>query len=145
VPAWTVFPDGTLPSYPVPNYLLFAAWVDAPFAPEQVRAWVEAAEACLDPVRGRVPVCPGAVEGTCGHDLALLLYGLKRIGAPAERIKRIETLIRQGGSLQWFGLVNEFYGPDGTPNQHNLRPFETGPLTEALIVTNSFTRKEIAP
>jgi hypothetical protein len=133
VPAWTVFADGSLPSYPVPNYLLFAAWVDAPFAPEQVRAWVEAAEACLDPVRGRVPVCPGAVEGSCGHDLALLLYGLKRIGAAPERIRRIEVLIRNGGSLQWFGMVNEFYGPDGTPNQHNLRPFETGPLTEALV------------
>jgi hypothetical protein len=137
VPAWTVFPDGTLPSYPVPNYLLFAAWVDAPFAPEQVHAWVEAAEACLNPVRSRVPVCPGAVEGACGHDLALLLYGLKRIGASGERIKRIEALIRQGGSLQWFGLVNEFYGPDGTPNQHNLRPFETGPLVEALLAART--------
>jgi hypothetical protein len=133
VPAWTVFPDGTLPAYPVPNYLLFAAWTDAPFTAADVRAWVEAAEACLDPVRGRVPVCPGSVEGSCGHDLALLLYGLKHIGAGPERIARVENCIRNGGQLQWFGMVNEFYGPDGTPNQHNLRPFETGPLLEALL------------
>jgi hypothetical protein len=133
VPVWTVFNDGTLPTYPVPNYLLFAAWVDAPFPPEQIRAWVEAAEACLDPVRGRVPVCPGVVEGTCGHDLALLLYALVRVGAAPERIQRVANLIRQSGALQWFGLVNEFYGPNGTPNQHNLRPFETGPLLEALL------------
>jgi hypothetical protein len=133
LPAWTVFPDGSLPAYPVPNYLLFAAWTEAPLPAADVRAWVEAAEGHLDPVRGRVPVCPGMVEGTCGHDLALLLYGLKRIGADAARIARVEDLVRHGGSLQWFGLVNEFYGPDGTPNQHNLRPFETGPLLEALI------------
>ncbi len=133
VPAWTVFPDGSLPAYPVPNYLLFAAWTDAPFPAADVRACVEAAESCLDPARGRVPVSPGAVEGTCGHDLALLLYGLKRIGAAPERVARVEKLVRQSGSLQWFGMVNEFYGPNGTPNQHNLRPFETGPLIEALI------------
>jgi hypothetical protein len=137
VPVWTVFADGALPSYPVPNYLLFAAWVDAPFAPDHVRAWVEAAEACLDPVRGRVPVCPGSVEGSCGHDLALLLYGLKHIGAGPERIARVENCIRNGGQLQWFGMVNEFYGPDGTPNQHNLRPFETGPLIEALLMAQT--------
>ena len=28
---------------------------------------------------------------------------------------------------------NEFYGPNNTPNPHNLRPFETGPLLDALL------------
>jgi hypothetical protein len=137
VPAWTAFADGTLPSYPVPNYLLFPAWVDAPFPAAAVARWVEAAAGHLDPVRGHVPVCPGAVDGTCGHGLALLLYGLARIGAAPERLAEIEHLIRTGGQLQWFGMVNEFYGPEGTPNQHNLRPFETGPLIEALLLAAS--------
>jgi len=137
VPAWTVFADGRLPSYPVPNYLLFPAWIGAPFAPESIRAWVEAAAKHLDVSRGHVPVAPGAVEGTCGHGLALLLYGLKAVRAPADRIAEVENIIRRGNQLQWFGLVNEFYGPQGTPNQHNLRPFETGPLLEALIMSEN--------
>lgn len=135
VPAWTVFADGRLPSYPVPNYLLFPAWVEAPFASESIRAWVEAAAEHLDVSRGHVPVSPGVVEGTCGHGLALLLYGLKAVSVHADRIAALENIIRRGGQLQWFGLVNEFYGPQGTPNQHNLRPFETGPLLEALIMS----------
>ncbi len=133
VPLWTVFNDGTRPNYPVPNYLLFPAWVAAPFPAAEIRTWVESAASCLDTDRCHVPVCPGVVAGTCGHGLALLLYGLKKINAPAQRIAELEKLIRTGGQLQWFGLVNEFYGPNGTPNQHNLRPFETGPLTEALL------------
>lgn len=133
VPLWTVFNDGTRPDYPVPNYLLFPAWVAAPFADSEIRRWVEAAAGHLDPERGHIPVCPGPVAGTCGHGLALLLYGLKKIQAPAAQIADLERLIRTGGQLQWFGLVNEFYGPNGTPNQHNLRPFETGPLIEALL------------
>jgi hypothetical protein len=133
-PLWTVFADGRLPTYPVPNYLLFPAWVDAPFSTEQLQRWVEAAATYLDPQRGLVPVCPGAVEGACGHGLALLLYGLKRTQAPTDLIARLEEIIRTGGQLQWFGMVNEFYGPNGTPNQHNLRPFETGPLIEALLL-----------
>jgi hypothetical protein len=134
VPAWTVFPDGTLPAYPVPNYLLFPAWVDAPFPAATLREWTVAAAAHLDADRGFVPVCPGAVQGTCGHNLALLLYSLCRTAAPTERIAAVERLARDNGQLQWFGLVNEFYGPDGTPNQHNLRPFETGPMVEALLI-----------
>lgn len=133
VPTWTVFADGSLPSYPVPNYLLFPAWVGAPFARDETRDLVREAARYLDQERGFVPVCPGSVEGTCGHGLALLLYGLKATGAPAQEIASLEKRIRTGGQLQWFGLVNEFYGPNGTPNQHNLRPFETGPLVEALL------------
>lgn len=137
VPAWTVFPDGNLPAYPVPNYLLFPAWVDAPFPAATLREWTAAATAHLDERRGFAPVCPGVVEGTCGHNLALLLYALCRTAAPAERIAAVERLARGNGQLQWFGLVNEFYGPDGTPNQHNLRPFETGPLAEALLAART--------
>ncbi len=134
-PVWTVFSDGSLPGYPVPNYLLFPAWVGAPFPTSDIAAWVESAAKHFDRERGAVPVCPGSVEGACGHGIALLLYGLKRIGADPALIAEVERCVSTHGQLGWFGLVSEFYGPDGTPNQHNLRPFETGPLIEALLMT----------
>ena len=132
-PAWTVFSDGSLPGYPVPNYLLFPAWVGAPFPASDIKAWVDAAARHFDPERGAVPVCPGAVGGTCGHGIALLLYGLKKTGADPAQITAVEHCVSTNGQLGWFGLVSEFYGPEGTPNQHNLRPFETGPLIESLL------------
>ena len=95
----------------------------------------KAAAKHFDRERGAVPVCPGSVEGACGHGIALLLYGLKRIGADPALITEVERCVSTHGQLGWFGLVSEFYGPDGTPNQHNLRPFETGPLIESLLMT----------
>ena len=41
-------------------------------------------------------------------------------------------MILANGMLQHYGLVNEFYGPQGNPNPHNLCPFETGWVLEAL-------------
>jgi hypothetical protein len=75
---------------------------------------------------------PGRVEGTCGHSLALLLSALIQSGADRAAVDHLVNLILAGGMLQHYGLVNEFYGPKGTPNPHNLRPFETGPLLDAL-------------
>jgi hypothetical protein len=30
-------------------------------------------------------------------------------------------------------MVNEYYGPGGTPNPHNLRVFESGVVMDALV------------
>lgn len=130
-PLWTVFNDGTPPQQPVPNYLCFAAWTQAPLPAEQRAAWARNAASCLRE-DGWLAVMPGRVEGTCGHSLALLLSSLIQSGADRAVVDHLVNLILAGGMLQHYGLVNEFYGPKGTPNSHNLRPFETGPLLQAL-------------
>jgi hypothetical protein len=130
-PVWTVFSGGQLPPRPVPNYLCFAAWIQAPFPAEQRAAWTwDAAWSLRED--GWLAVMPGRVEGTCGNSLALLLAALIQSGADRAVVDHAVNLILAGGMLQQYGLVNEFYGPKGTPNPHNLRPFETGPLLDAL-------------
>ncbi len=133
-PLWTVFKDGAQPRHAVPNYLCFPAWTDAPFPPQQRIAWAWAAASHLRD-DGWLAVMPGRVEGTCGHSLALLLAALINSGADQEVVAHLVDLIVAGGMLQHYGLVNEFYGPKGTPNPHNLRPFETGILLDALALS----------
>jgi hypothetical protein len=65
-PAWTVFEDDTLPTYPLPDYLCFPAWVDAPMERKEVASWVQEAARYLND-KGVLPVSPNVVEGTCGH------------------------------------------------------------------------------
>ena len=132
IPVWTVFSDGTLPTYAVTPYLCFPAWVDAPFPVEQKREWALAAFQYLKEP-GILPLSPGEVDGATGNALGMLLYALKATGAAPDQIARVEQAILQGGQLQWFGLINEFYGPGNVPNPHNLRPFETGPVLDALL------------
>jgi hypothetical protein len=133
--AWCTYEDGSRPKFPLTNYLLFPAWLAAPVEPRLVVKWVDDAAQCLKP-SGILPVAPGGVEGFCGHTLALLLAGLKQTdhhGGNVGRIARVQKAVFESTLLGHFGLVNEFYGPAGTPNPHNLRPFESGILLEALL------------
>jgi len=139
VPVWTIFNDGTIPAQPVPNYLCFPAWVQAPFPEAQRAAWTWQAASYLRE-DGWLAVMPGRVEGTCGHSLAILLSAMIKSGADRAVTEHLVNLILAGGMLQHYGLVNEFYGPKGTPNPHNLRPFETGPLLEALVQSTKVKR-----
>jgi hypothetical protein len=133
--AWCTYQDGSHPSFPLTNYLLFPAWLVAPLEPRLIAKCVDDAARYLKP-GGILPVAPGAVEGTCGQSLALLLAGLKetdRKGSNAGRIALVQKTIFESTLLGHFGMVNEFYGPSGVPNPHNLRPFESGILLDALL------------
>jgi hypothetical protein len=133
--AWCIYADGTRPQFPLTDYLLFPTWIQARIDPQLTEKLVEEVMHYLKP-DGILPVAPGAVEGTCGHSLGLLLAGLKETNHNKHNdgdITRVEELIFTSGILGRYGMVNEYYGPTGVPNPHNLRPFESGILLEALL------------
>jgi hypothetical protein len=132
VPAWTIFQGGIVPDHPMSNYACFPAWLEAPLSDEVKRnsAW-EAAWHVSE--HGWLSARPGRAEATCGHTLAMLLNALMASGADRATCDHLVNLILGGPLIQHYGLVNEWYSSDRKPNDHNLRPFETGPLTEALV------------
>jgi hypothetical protein len=134
--AWCIYADGTRPQFPLTNYLLFPAWLQTRIDPQQTGKLVEVAMRYLKP-DGILPVAPGVVEGTCGHSLGLLLAGLKETSHNNKHndvdIVQVEELVFTSGILGRYGMVNEYYGPTGVPNPHNLRSFESGILLEALL------------
>jgi hypothetical protein len=143
VAAWCTYANGSWPTFPLTNYLLFPAWVAAPLQLQAVAKWVDEAARYLKP-NGMLPIAPGGVEGSCGHSLGLLLAGLKqtdREGRNAERIGIVREAIFNGPLLGHFGMVNEFYGPSGTANPHNLRPFESGILLDALLMKGAVSEQ----
>ena len=80
---------------------------------------------------GFIANAPGEVEGFCGHTLAFLLYDLTQLNMP-EKNDVYHTLINSN-IIQRYGMVNEYYGPKGVPNPHNLRVFESGIVMDAIV------------
>jgi len=74
---------------------------------------------------------PNETEGFSGNTMGYLLYGLTELN-DIRKDNVFNTLINSN-IIQMFGMVNEFYGPNAIPNPHNLRPFESGIVLEAII------------
>ncbi len=85
----------------------------------------------INPENGFVANAPGEVEGFCGHSLAYLVYDLIQLSLP-EKNTIFNTLINSC-IIQRYGMVNEYNGPDGIPNPHNLRVFESGIVIDAIV------------
>lgn len=113
------------------NYLLMPVWFDRNDAGEREKSDVLRALRYFDAETGMLPLCPGRVDGTCGHTLAYALYAAAKLALP-EADELFEAIL-SGPLLGEYGTVCEFYGPAGTPNGHNARPFEGGILGDALI------------
>jgi hypothetical protein len=131
-PYWTVQANGQPTANPVlVNYLCFPGWVQAPFAPEECSHWAWAAAWFLRQ-DGLLPMIPGRVESTTGHSLALLLSAMQNTGTDREVADYLVNVILGSGMIKHYGLVTEYCSPKGIPTANNLRPFESGPLLDAL-------------
>ena len=85
----------------------------------------------INPTNGYLPTAPGDVEGFSGHNLAYMLYAMKKLNDPLA--DSIHQTLMIAPIIYCWGTVSEFYGPNAVPNGHLLNPFSSGILGEALI------------
>jgi hypothetical protein len=128
---WALKKDGTYYPYNVTNFVLMPVWFGVSLKDNVERTGVEKALSFVNSKTGFVANAPSDVEGFCGHTLAYLLYDLTRLNMP-EKDKVYNTLINSS-VIQRYGMVNEYYGPSGVPNPHNLRVFESGIVIDAIV------------
>jgi hypothetical protein len=128
---WCRRRDGSWPRYRIPNYHLFPAWIGVELNAGRQVTDALAMKPYLRPETGFLPTAPGDVEGFSGHNLAYMLYVMKKLEDPvADQV--FHTLVT-APIISCWGTVSEFYGPGGVPNGHLLNPFSSGIMGEALI------------
>ena len=127
---WALKNDGSLFPYNVTNFVLMPLWLGVPLTDDAGKTTVTKVLSFLNTKTGFVANAPGEVEGFCGHTLAYLLYDLTQLNMP-EKNSVYNTLINSC-VIQRYGMVNEYYGPNGVPNPHNLRVFESGIVIDAI-------------
>lgn len=128
---WALKRDNTFFTYNVTNFVLMPAWFGVSLKDNIEKETVGKILSNLNPQTGFIANAPGEVEGFCGHTLAYLLYNLTRLNIP-EKDAVYKTLINSC-IIQRYGMVNEYYGPSGVPNPHNLRVFESGIVMDAIV------------
>jgi len=128
---WAQKKDGTFYPYNVTNFVLMPAWFGIALKENAEKTAVEKVLTTANPQSGFIANAPRDVEGFCGHSLAYLLYDLTRLNMP-QKDAVFNTLINSS-IIQRYGMVNEYYGPNGIPNPHNLRVFESGIVIDAIV------------
>lgn len=128
---WAVKKDKIFYPYTVVNFELLPLWFGASMQNDIEKKLTKAMLKFINPATGFIPNAPGNIEGFCGHSLGYLLYNLSIMKSP-ERRHVFNTLI-SSNIIQKFGMVNEYYGPSGVPNMHNLRCFESGIVLDAIV------------
>jgi hypothetical protein len=128
---WALKKDGTFYPYNVTNFVLMPVWFGISLPGDAEKEAVKKTLSCINPSTGFIADAPGNVEGFCGHTLAFLLYDLTKLDM-TEKNAVFNTLINKN-VIQRYGMVNEYYGPGGVPNPHNLRVFESGVVMDALV------------
>ena len=128
---WALKKDGTFYPYNVTNFVLMPVWFGISLKDNVEKTAVQKTLPFINSKTGFIANAPGDVEGFCGHTLAFLLYDLTQLNMP-EKSTVYQTLINSS-VIQRYGMVNEYYGPNGVPNPHNLRVFESGIVMDAII------------
>jgi hypothetical protein len=123
--------DNSWPRYRIPNYTMLPVWIGVELKENKQNSDVIAMKQYLNPVTGYLPTAPGDVEGFSGHNLAYMLYALKKLHDP--KADDLFKTLMTAPLISCWGTVSEFYGPNGTPNGHLLNPFSTGIMGEALL------------
>jgi hypothetical protein len=128
---WALKKDGTYYSYNVTNFVLMPVWFGLSLPENAEKEAVRNTLSFINPSTGFIADAPGDVEGFCGHTLAFLLYDLTRLEMPEK--EAVFNAMVNSCIIQRYGMVNEYYGPNGIPNPHNLRVFESGVVMDALV------------
>jgi hypothetical protein len=128
---WARKPDGGWFNYRITNYDNLPLWAGAHLNSNRENVDALAMKAYIDKKTGFLPGAPPDANGFCGHNLALMLYNLKKMDDPMAA--DVYHTIMNSSLIGCWGTVSEFYGPGGVPNGHNYRVFESGPNAEAII------------
>lgn len=128
---WCRKRDNSWPQYRLPNYNLLPLWTGAILNNDRQVQDVLAMKQYINPANGYLPTAPGDVEGFSGHNLAYMLYAMKKLNDP--KADGVYNTLMTAPIIHCWGTVSEFYGPNAVPNGHLLNPFSSGILGEALI------------
>jgi hypothetical protein len=122
----------SFPSGRIVNFSLFPIYYKMkPTFPDRFRSNSKAMSTYFNASAKTLPLVPVVGdERYLGHNLGYLLWSLVET-KDAEKEKVYEALIN-GKSAQCWGTFNEGYDADGTPNNCNLRTFETGVNIDAI-------------
>jgi hypothetical protein len=128
---WCRKRDNSWPRYRIPNYTIFPAWIGVELNKNRQNSDVIAMKQYINPENGYLPTAPGDVEGFSGHNLAYMLYVLKKLNDP--KADDVYKTLMTAPIISCWGTVSEFYGPCCVPNGHLANPFSTGIMGEALL------------
>ncbi len=128
---WCRKRNNSWPQYRLPNYDLLPLWTGAILNNDRQVQDAFAMRQYINPTNGYLPTAPGDVEGFSGHNLAYMLYAMKKLNDPLA--DSIHQTLMIAPIIYCWGTVSEFYGPNAVPNGHLLNPFSSGILGEALI------------
>lgn len=123
--------DGSWPMFRLPNYNLMPVWIGANLNDNAEVPDALYMKQFINVKTGYLPTAPGDVEGFSGHNLAYMLYALKKLNDP--KAHEVYRTLMTAPIVYCWGTVSEFYGPNATPNGHSLNPFSSGILGEALV------------
>ena len=121
------------------NYSLLPLWLGVKLEEGREKQDALAAVADRNEMTGYLPNCPGVMDGFCGHTLGMALYDMVKM--ENDLADELAQTILHSNLLGRYGTVSEFYGPGGTPNGHNARPFEGGIVGEALVAYAKWREK----
>jgi hypothetical protein len=124
--------NNSFPNGRIVNYSLFPVYYKMkPNVPKRFDATVLAMKTYFKASNKTLPLVPIiSDERYLGHNLGYLLWCLVEID-DTSKYKIYDALVN-GNSAQCWGSYNEGYDADGTPNNNNLRTFETGVNIDAI-------------
>ena len=128
---WCRKRDNSWPRHRIPNFTVFPVWIGVELNENRQKSNVTAMKQYINPENGYLPTAPGDVEGFSGHNLAYMLYALKKLNDP--KADDVFRTLMTAPIISCWGTVSEFYGPRCTPNGHLANPFSTGIMGEALL------------
>lgn len=118
-------------NYRVTNFGLMPLWFGVELTNEMEKITAKSMTEYINPTTRFLPMFPNETEGFSGNTMGYLLYGLTKLND--KRKDDVFNTLINSNIIQMFGMVNEFYGPNAIPNPHNVRPFESGIVLEAII------------
>jgi hypothetical protein len=124
--------DNSFPADRIVNLSLFPVYYKTKLNfPERLKKNVLTIKEYFVAKEKYIPLIPHSTDQRyLGHSLGYLLWSLIEIRDKQKEVV-YEALVN-GKSVQCWGTYNEAYDKDGTPNEHNLRIFETGVNIDAI-------------
>lgn len=124
--------DNNFPIGRIVNLSLFPVYYKTKLnSPERIKTNILTIKKYFVAKEKYIPLVPESKQQRyLGHNLGYLLWSLIEINDKQKDL--VYDALVNGKSVQCWGTYNEAYDKDGTPNEHNLRIFETGVNIDAI-------------
>jgi hypothetical protein len=118
------------PLQPIGNFTLMPLYFGAPYPASEKASDAAAVASWFDDKTGFLPMIPHGDGSFDGHNLGYLLWALVETKNSAK--DKVYHALVNGPTSDAWGTFDEGYYPQGQPNGHDLRSFESGTNLSAL-------------